>query len=294
MRIGVAGLGRMGTAIAERLKEVGHDLVVWNRSAEKTRLFADAGTEVASTPADLAGRAEVILTILTDAGAIETVYRGPSGVLSADLAGKLVIEMSTVQPETEAKLAAEVLPKGAAFVECPVGGTVGPARAGKLIGLAGGSEADFARAKPILDQLCRRLEHVGEVGAGASMKLAINLPLMVFYQALGEAYALTKHLGKDTGWMIDLFADSSGGPNVLKNRGPTIAKALSGEDLGAPAFDVDSIRKDLRTMLAEGKAKGFDLPLVARTLAVFDEAAQSGWGSRDGSALPGYWTQRKA
>jgi 3-hydroxyisobutyrate dehydrogenase len=294
MRIGVAGLGRMGTAIAERLKETGHDLVVWNRSAEKTRLLADAGAEVASTPADLAGRAEVILTILTDAEAIETVYRGSSGVLSADLAGKLVIEMSTVRPETEVKLAAEVCAKGAAFIECPVGGTVGPARTGKLIGLAGASEADFARAKPILDQLCRRLEHVGEVGAGASMKLAINLPLMVFYQALGEAYALTKHLGKDTGWMIDLFADSSGGPNVLKNRGPTIAKALSGEDLGAPAFDVDSIRKDLRTMLAEGKAKGFDLPLVARTLAVFDEAAQSGWGSRDGSALPGYWTQREA
>ena len=294
MRIGVAGLGRMGTAIAERLKEVGHDLVVWNRSAEKTRLLADAGAEVASTPADLAGRAEVILTILTDADAIETVYRGPSGLLSADLAGKLVIEMSTVQPETEAKLAGEVRAKGAAFVECPVGGTTGPARQGKLIGLAGGEAADVERARPILEQLCRRLEHVGPVGAGASMKLAINLPLMVFYQALGEAYALTKHLGKDTGWMIDLFADSSGGPNVLKNRGPTIAKALLGEDLGAPAFDVSSIRKDLRTMLAEGKAKGFDLPLVARTLAVFDEAAQSGWGGRDGSSLPGYWTQRKA
>ena len=294
MRIGIAGLDRMGTAIAERLKEMGHDVVVWNRSAEKTRLLADAGAEVASTPADLAGRAEVILTILTDAEAIETVYRGPSGVLSADLAGKLVIEMSTVQPETEVKLAAKVRAKGAAFVECPVGGTVGPARTGKLIGLAGTSEADFARAKPILDQLCRRLEHVGEVGAGASMKLAINLPLMVFYQALGEAYALTKHLGKDTGWMIDLFADSSGGPNVLKNRGPTIAKALSGEDLGAPAFDVDSIRKDLRTMIAEGSARGFDLPLVSQALAIYDQAADAGWGKRDGSTLPAFWSHRQA
>jgi 3-hydroxyisobutyrate dehydrogenase len=294
MRIGVAGLGRMGAAIAERLKETGHDLVVWNRSAEKTKPLADAGAEVAGTPAELAGRVEAILTILTDANAIETVYRGPSGILSADLAGKLVIEMSTVQPETEVQLAGEVRGKGAAFVECPVGGTVGPARTGKLIGLAGGSEADFGRAKPILEQLCRRLEHVGEVGAGASMKLAINLPLVVFYQALGEAYALTKHLGKDTAWMMDLFADTSGGPNVLKARGATIAKGLAGEDIGPPAFDVDSIRKDLRTMLAEGKDKGFDLPLVARTLSVFDEAAENGWGKRDGSALPGYWTQRKA
>jgi 3-hydroxyisobutyrate dehydrogenase len=292
MRIGVAGLGRMGTAIAERLREVGHELVVWHRSPEKTKALADAGAEVANTPAELASRAEAILTILTDANAIETVYRGPSGLLSADLAGKLVIEMSTVQPETEVKLAKEARAKGAAFVECPVGGTVGPARTGKLIGLAGGEEADVARARPILEQLCRRVEHVGPVGAGASMKLAINLPLIVFYQALGEAYALTKHLGRDTTWMMDLFADTSGGPNVLKVRGPAIAKALAGQDPGPPAFDVDSIRKDLRTMLAEGKGKGFDLPLVARTLAVFDEASEKGWGKRDGSALPAYWTQR--
>jgi 3-hydroxyisobutyrate dehydrogenase len=294
MRIGVAGLGRMGTAIAERLKETGHDLVVWNRSAEKAKPLAEAGAEVARSPAELASRAEAILTILTDANAIETVYRGPSGILSAELGGKLVIEMSTVQPETETKLAGEVRAKGAAFVECPVGGTVGPARAGKLIGLAGGEEADVARARPILEQLCRRLEHVGPVGAGASMKLAINLPLIVFYQAMGEAYALTKHLGKDTAWLMDLFADTSGGPNILKVRGPAIAKALAGQDPGPPAFDVDSIRKDLRTMLAEAKAQGFDLPLVSRTLSVFDEASEKGWGKRDGSSLPAYWTQRQA
>lgn len=294
MRVGVAGLGRMGTAIAERLKEVGHDLVVWNRSPEKTKPLADAGAEVAKSPAELASRAEAIVTILTDAEAIDTVYRGRSGILAGGIAGTLVIDMSTVQPETEVRLAEEARAKGAAFVECPVGGTVGPARAGKLIGLAGGEEADVARARPILEQLCRRLEHVGPVGAGASMKLAINLPLIVFYQALGEAYALTKHLGKDTAWMMDLFADTSGGPNVLKVRGPNIAKALAGQDPGPPAFDVDSIRKDLRTMLAEAGAKGFDLPLVARTLSIFDEAAEKGWGKRDGSSLPAYWTTRQA
>jgi 3-hydroxyisobutyrate dehydrogenase len=294
MRVGVAGLGRMGTAIAERLKEVGHDLVVWNRSPEKTKPLADAGAEVAKSPAELASRAEAIVTILTDAEAIDTVYRGPSGILAGGIAGKLVIDMSTVQPETEVRLAEEARGKGAGFVECPVGGTVGPARAGKLIGLAGGEEADVARARPILEQLCRRLEHVGPVGAGASMKLAINLPLIVFYQALGEAYALTKHLGKDTAWMMDLFADTSGGPNVLKVRGANIAKALAGQDPGPPAFDVDSIRKDLRTMLADAGAKGFDLPLGARTLSIFDEAAEKGWGKRDGSSLPAYWTTRQA
>ncbi len=292
MRIGVAGLGRMGAAMAERLREVGHDLVVWNRSPDKAKPLAEAGAEVAASPADLPARADAIITMLTNAEAIAAVYRGSDGLLSADLAGKLVIEMSTVRPDTEVALAAEVRAKGAAFVECPVGGTVGPARTGKLIGLAGGEASDIERARPILNALCRRLEHVGPVGAGASLKLAINLPLLVFYQALGEAYALTKPLGFDTNWMIDLFAHTAGGPNVRKTRGPVIARALAGDDPGPPAFDVDSIRKDLRTMLEEARARGYTLPLVERTLGVFDEAAAHGWGKRDGASLPAWWTSR--
>jgi 3-hydroxyisobutyrate dehydrogenase len=292
MRIGIAGLGRMGTAMAERLMEVGHDLTVWNRSADKAKPLVAAGAGAAATPAELAGRVEVIITILTDAKAVDGVYRGPTGLLSGDIAGKLVIEMSTVQPDTEVALAGEVRAKGAAFVECPVGGTTGPARQGKLIGLVGGEAADVARARPILEQLCRRIEHVGPVGAGASMKLAINLPLLVFYQALGEAYALCRHLNLDRTAMMDLFADTSGGPNILKVRGPAIAAALSGESPPQPAFDVDSIRKDLRTMLAEGKARGFDLPLVQQALAVYDQASEAGWGKRDGSSLPAFWSNR--
>jgi 3-hydroxyisobutyrate dehydrogenase len=292
MRIGICGLGRMGTAMAERLMEVGHELTVWNRSPDKAKPLTDAGAAGAATPADLAARAEAIITILTDAGAIDAVYRGPAGLLSGDIEGKLVIEMSTVQPETEVALAEAVRAGGAAFVECPVGGTTGPARAGKLIGLVGGEAADVARARPILEGLCRRVEHVGPVGAGASMKLAINLPLLVFYQALGEAYALCRHLGLDRAAMMDLFADTSGAPNMLKMRAPAIAAALSGEFPATPTFDLDSMRKDLRTMLAEGETRGFDLPLARQALAVYDEASAAGWGKRDGASLPAYWSGR--
>lgn len=294
MRIGVAGLGRMGTAIAERLKDVGHELTVWNRTPEKTKPFVEAGARVARSPAELAADVDAVITILTDADAIAAVYRGDNGLLSADLRDKLVIEMSTVRPETEIALGEEVRAKGAAFVECPVGGTTGPARTGKLIGLAGGSDEDIERARPILEQLCRRVEHVGPIGAGASMKLAINLPLLVFYQALGEAYTLCRHLGRDPVQLMELFADTSGGPNVLKARGPVIGKALAGDVSIQPSFDVDSIRKDLRTMIQEAKARGAELPLVERTLEIYDEAARSGWGKRDGSVIPAYWSSRAA
>jgi 3-hydroxyisobutyrate dehydrogenase len=292
MRIGIAGLGRMGSAIAERLLEVGREITVWNRTPEKVNSIVSAGAEAAATPAELARKADTIITILTDAAAIDAVYRGQDGLLSVDLGGKLVIDMSTVQPETERILGEDVRRAGAAFVECPVGGTTGPARTGKLIGLIGGEPTDIALARPILEHLCRRLDHVGPLGSGASMKLAINLPLLVFYQALGEAYSLCRHLGLDTAAVMDIFADSSGGANVLKVRGSAIAKALTGEEFIAPSFDIDSIRKDLRTMLAEAKTRGVELPLVECALAIYDDASQSGWGGRDGSSLPAFWASR--
>jgi len=294
MQIGIAGLGRMGEAIAGRLIEAGHTLSVWNRSPEKARPLEPAGAALARSPGELAAKVGTVITILTDAAAIETVYDGPSGLLCGNVAGKLFIEMSTVRPQTEIDLAGRVRAKGAGFVECPVGGTVGPARQGKLIGLMGAEEDDAARARPILEQLCRRLEHVGPVGNGALMKLAINLPLLVYWQALGEALALSRSVGLDPSRLMDLFADTSGGTNVIKMRGPAVATMLEGGDPGPVGFPIDGGLKDLRTMLAEGKARGLELPLVERTLACFEQASRDSWGGRDAASMPVYWTEKAA
>ena len=292
MHIGVAGIGKMGAAIAQRLIEVGHKVSVWNRSAAKTKPVADAGATVVATPAELASAAEAVITILTDAAAIDAVYNGPSGLLSANVRGKLFIEMSTVQPATEVALADKVRAQGAALVECPVGGSTGPARQGKLIGLMGAEPADAARAKPILEQLCRRLEHCGPVGAGAVMKLTINMPLMIYWQALGEALALCRPLGLDPARIMDLLSDTSGGPNVLKVRGAAIAQMLKGEAGGPVTFDIDSAVKDLRTMLAEGKNRGVELPLVEKTLACYEETQRKVSGAAEVSAVSVYWAGR--
>jgi len=144
MNIGIAGVGKMGAAIAARLMEVGNQMTVWNRSPEKTKPLADAGAKIAATPADLAKAVDTVITILTDAAAINATYGGPSGLLAAELKGRLFIDMSTVQPQTEIALAEKLRAKGAAFIECPVGGTTGPARQGKLFGFVGGSDADLA------------------------------------------------------------------------------------------------------------------------------------------------------
>ncbi|HEY0569638.1 MAG TPA: NAD(P)-dependent oxidoreductase [Xanthobacteraceae bacterium] len=293
MHIGIAGTGRMGTAIGARLMEMGHSLTVWNRSAEKTKVLADAGATVAASPADLASRAEAVLTILTDAAAIEHVYDGPRGLLAGDLRGKLLIDMSTVQPQTQVALGERVRARGAAHVECPVGGTTGPARQGKLLGFVGSEADDFTRAKPLLDQLCRRVEHCGPVGSGALMKFAVNLPLMVYWQALGEAIAMARPLNIEPDRLIDLFGDSSGGANALKVRGPAIAAMLKGVDYPAATFNIDGGIKDMQQMLEQGRARGIEFPLVERALACYEEARQIRGGGDEISSVSVYWPNRK-
>jgi len=292
MKIGIAGTGRMGAAIAQRLMGLGHELTVWNRTAEKTKELAAAGAKVAASPAALAGSADVVITILTDEKAIEALYSGPQGLLSADVAGKLFIEMSTVRPEVEAALAAKVKQNKAAMIDCPVGGTTGPAREGKLFGFVGGADVDVARARPLLDQMCRRAEHVGPVGSGARMKLAINLPLFVYWQALGEALLLCQSLKIEPERLISILADTSGAANVLKVRGAAVSAHLTGKDPGPVSFAVDLVCKDLRTMIAEAKALGGTLPAAETALKCFEDAARSGLGAADQSVLPSQWVHQ--
>ena len=286
MNIGIAGTGRMGAAIAQRLLGLGHTVRVWNRTREKAAALEKDGATVCTTPADLAASSEAIISILTDAKAIEQTYDGADGLLAGDVRGKTFVEMSTVRPQTQRDLAARIAAKGAAMIECPVGGTVGPAREGKLLGIVGGAGADVAKMRPLLDGLCRRWEHLGPIGAGAAGKLAINLPLMVFWQSFGEALALVQHLGIDAGRLVDLFADTSGGPNVLKARGKAIAEELAGGYTGPVTFDIASMVKDLHAMIDEGGSLGYDMPMTSQALACFDALARAGLGGRDSVVIP--------
>ena len=124
------------------------------------------------------------------------------------------------------------------------------------------------------------------------MKLAINLPLLVFWQAFGEALALVRPLGLDAARLVDIFADTSGGPNVLKNRGPALTAALRGQDVGPITVDIDAMRKDLRTMIEEAKSFGADLPVTASALRCYDEASDGGMGRGDITAIPVRWMKR--
>jgi 3-hydroxyisobutyrate dehydrogenase len=292
MKIGIAGTGRMGTAIALRLLDKGHQVTVWNRTRDKTAAAARAGAAVAASPAGLAATSDRIITILTNTPAMHAVYMAPQGLLAAEVRGKLFIEMSTVRGGEHRLLAPKVEAKRAFFLECPVSGTVQPAREGKLFGFAGGTAHAFAEARPLLALLCRRVELVGPVGTGASMKLAANLLLTVFWQALAEACALMQGAPLAPERLIELFADSNIGAGMLKARGALVAAALKGEPAAAASFDIDFMRKDLREMLQEAAAMGLALPAAAQTLSSFDEASRAGAGKIDATQYPAWWIRR--
>ena len=167
--------------------------------------------------------------------------------------GKLFIEMSTVPPEAQVALAAKVRAKGAAYVECPVSGSVIPARSGKLMGLMGAEPADAARARPVLEQLCRRVMHAGPVGSGALLKLAVNVPLMIYWQALGEQLALCKSLPIDPKELLDFISETSGAATVLKQRMPGIVSRLKNEPSDIRTFHLDGGIKDVTADARRGR-----------------------------------------
>jgi len=280
MKIGIVGTGRMGTAFAKRLIETGHEVSVWNRTPERMRAAEEAGAAAATGLRQLAA-CDVILISLTDADAVSDVV---GRLAAADIAGRVVIDTSTLLPSQAQAIAGMVAAAGAEFVECPVGGTVAPALKGQLIGMAGGTNAAFARARPILELLCRRVEHLGPAGNGARMKLAINLPLALYWQTLGEALALLKGAGISAETAVSIIGDSSAGPTVLKNRAQVVVDTLNG--VAQPGtFDINGLRKDLRLALQFAAMEGQELALASAAGATYDAAVESGLGGLDGASL---------
>jgi 3-hydroxyisobutyrate dehydrogenase len=281
MKVGLIGVGNMGRAIAERLAEMGHTPCLWNRTRAKAEGIA--GTKVYDTPADVANAASVIISILANDSAIEVAYDGANGLCSTDLTGKTVVEMCTTSSETAQALDAKVIAKGGQFLECPVGGTIGPARAGQLLGLAAGTDAAFAAASPVMSDLTRRLEHLGPVGHGAAMKLAINLPLMVYWGAIGEAIALAVGQGVDPALATDILVDSSGAIGAAKKRVPPIHAFLTKGNPGATSLNLSNGIKDMKLMEAALDKMGVPSPVVSAARTRAEEAAAGGWSDLDTS-----------
>lgn len=285
MTIGISGTGKMGTAMGLRLIEKKQKLAVWNRTQSRTRDLVKAGATKAKTPAELVEASETVINMVIDDKAAKAVYEGRDGLLSGPVKGKTIIEMSTLMPDTIKDLAKKVAAKGGTFVECPVGGSVAPARQGALIGMVGSTPAAYKKAKPVLEHLCRRIDRVGTPGAGAAMKLAINLPLVVYFEALGEALALTEKAGIDRKLAGEIMADSNGAAKVAGARMSWVVDAIGGKMPKDVGFAISGAKKDATLMAKLSSEFGVDAPVINATKRAYTSADKEGWGNRDLSML---------
>ena len=292
MKIGIAGTGKMGTAIAARLKSVGHDLLVWNRTETKAQAAIALGASWCPTARDLIQQSDIVICLLTNEQALDDVYFSANGLLSAPAPGKLIIEMSTVSPDKQAVMADKASKVGVKYLECPVGGSIGPAKEGKLIGFVGGSAEDLEIARPLLEQMCKRIEHVGNHGAGSMMKLAINLPLLVYWHTFAEALSLIQPLGLDPKRVVDIFSETSGGPNLLKNRGAFIAQSLIDGKSDTVNVTLNTVIKDLNAMRTHAQTLDRKLPLTELAMANFEASAKSGLGDADAAEHLVRWLKK--
>lgn len=277
--IGIAGAGRMGTAIGGRLLAAGFALSVWNRTPQRAATLVAKGARPAATPSELVQASDVVLTLLTDDRALEAVYNGSDGLLSGNVAGTLFVEMSTVRSTTVERLAMAAAQAGAGFVDAPVSGSVAPARAGQLLALVGGSVADVERVRPVLETFARRVVHLGPAGSGTTMKLVLNMPMAVYWQGLAEALAMGSQAGLDLAMMLELIADSGAAIGALK---PKIPQMLG--QAGEVGFAITGVRKDLLAMIETGQRYGVPMPAGSAALASFMAATAAGHGDQDFAA----------
>ncbi|MFF4235094.1 NAD(P)-binding domain-containing protein [Actinomadura geliboluensis] len=266
-RIAFLGLGRMGAPMAARLLTAGHDLAVWNRTPARAAPLAGAGATAAATPAEAAAGRDLVITMLTDADAVEAALFGPAGAVAALAPGAVIADMSTIGPDAVRRVR-DRLPAGIGFVDAPVSGSVPQAEAGELVILAGAAEADLARCAAAFEAL-GHVRHAGPPGAGAALKLVVNGALVAGFATLGEALAVADRLGVDTGLALELLSRAS----------PQARRLLDGE--GPPRFTLALAAKDLGLALDGGARGGVLSAVQARAQAALGD----GLGGRDLTSL---------
>jgi 3-hydroxyisobutyrate dehydrogenase len=276
-RVAVLGTGIMGGPMARNLLRAGHEVTVWNRTAQKAEALAEEGARIASTPADAVRDAEIVLTMLADARAVEAAVI-ESGGLDEMTQGGLWIQTSTIGVPATERLAERAGERGVTFVDAPVIGTKKPAEDGQLFVLASGPDEARARCEPIFDAIARGHVWLGEAGLGTKLKLVANNWILCTIENLSETFVLAQTLGVDPRSFLEAIAGGSMDMPYAHLKG----EAILNEDFPA-SFPLAHARKDVALILEA--AGDVELPLVRATLQQFDRALELGHGDEDMSAV---------
>lgn len=259
-RIAFIGLGDMGQVIVPRLLEAGHDVIGWNRTPGKAGDLVALGMSEASTPADAAQGADVVLSIVTDARAVHDVALGDNGIIHAISPDAVYLDMSTISPDASRVVHEAFSAAGKTMLDAPLSGSPVTVRNGQASVMVGGDKDAYERVRDVLLDIGPKVSYIGGPGMAVQTKLSINLLLMVEVIAFGEAVALAEKGGVDRQAVVDAILNSVAASPVLGYRGPFV---LEGNMPDKPLADVTLQQKDMTLVLEQGRLLGMSLPLAA-------------------------------
>lgn len=275
-RIGWIGLGNMGNPMVKNLLKANYQVTVYNRTKEKERELINLGAISAANPQEIIEKSDIVFTMLTNDDSVKEVFLSETGLLSKPETGKLIINMSTISPETSRYLEIISNKHQIDFLDSPVSGSVKPAQDGTLIILVGGSEKNYERAKPLFDILGKSSLLLGEVGVGSSAKLAINYFLALNIQGLAETVLFAEKNGVSRENMLTIVNEGACGNGITNIKTPSL---LSNQY--PVAFPLKLLCKDLNL----AKNSGLDSPLFKPLFKSFEQAKDNGLGEEDVMAI---------
>ncbi|ABY36531.1 MAG TPA: NAD(P)-dependent oxidoreductase [Chloroflexus aurantiacus] len=279
-RIGFIGLGIMGRGMAANILRAGFPLTVWNRTPGRADELVAAGAQLATSPADLAARSDIVISCVSDTPDVEAVLFGPQGVIEGARAGMLVIDMSTISPQGAQQFAARLHDHGIGFLDAPVsGGSEGAAR-GTLSIMVGGPAPLVERAMPVFQAMGKTITHVGDHGAGQTVKLVNQILVVGTMLAISEALVFAQASGVDLEKTLAAVSGGAAGSWMLSNRGPQVIRRD-----WRPGFTIDLQQKDLRLVLAAADAVGAPMLTTSTVFHLYRTLQQAGLGHEGNHAL---------
>jgi 3-hydroxyisobutyrate dehydrogenase len=279
-RVGFIGLGIMGRGMAHNLLKAGYELRVWNRTASRMDELTQAGALAAASPAELAAHSDVIITCVSDTPDVVEVILGQQGVIHGARPGALVIDMSTISPQTTREIAQQLAEKAIEMLDAPVsGGSEGAAR-GTLSIMIGGDAAQVERAMPMLQAMGKTITHVGDHGSGQTVKLVNQILVVGNALAMSEALMFAQAGGVDLEKTLNAVSQGAAGSWMLSNRGPQILNRD-----WRPGFTIDLQQKDLRLVLAAADQMGVPVLATSTVFNLYRTLQARGLGAEGNHAL---------
>jgi 3-hydroxyisobutyrate dehydrogenase-like beta-hydroxyacid dehydrogenase len=279
--VGFVGLGIMGARMAACLARAGHEVAVYNRTAEKAEAWvAEHGGRVAETPRAAAEGAAVVITMVVDGPQVEQVLFGDDGAVHGAAPGTLFIDMSTIAPADARRIGAALAERGLAFVDAPVSGSAPKAEDGTLTIMAGGSEGDVARARPFFEAMGEVILHVGDLGQGQTVKVISNSVGATNCATLAQALVVGKATGVDLPSLVSVLGASSGASYMVTLK----AEPMLNHDY-TPLFRLEHMLKDVSICLSESEAAGAPFPAAALARELYAAAMGRGLADQDFAAV---------